>query len=356
MPKLVIDTNIYLNFYRLDSGQSLEMIKNLNQLVGTSGRFKLILPKQIEDEFIRNKNSKSAIYADHILNFERGLEVQFKIPHLIKSTSQIEQIKRLVEKLNQLKKKASEDYKNRVFNPNSKINQQIKTLFIHAHRPTETELVLQKAWFRTLRGNPPRKDNSSFGDAIIWESILDQCSDEDTVLISGDGDFESEIDQGKVHELLSKEWSQKTNKMLKLYTKLGTFINENIKDKKKQIRQETIQEEDRLNSIFTTQVELPSYSTLALQNEPLRLHSDMQTISPTAFTWSALKNKCACCGAEIKELNPYIGFSFNVRCENCQDQFSSAQNCSKCGKHFHRSWTSVNTTYFGKGLCDDCQK
>ena len=104
MAKVILDTNIYLNFYRLDNSQSLEMLKSLNQLIKTK-KFELILPRQIEDEFIRNKNSKSAIYGDHILNFQKGLEVQFKVPHLIKSTKKIEQIKRTVKKLQLLKKR-----------------------------------------------------------------------------------------------------------------------------------------------------------------------------------------------------------------------------------------------------------
>ncbi len=351
MIKLIIDTNIYLNFYRLDSEQSLEMIKNLTQLV-KSRKFQLILPKQIENEFIRNKNSKNAIYTDHILSFEKGLDVQFKIPHLIKSSQQIEQIKKVINKLNGLKKKAVDDYKNRVFNPSSKINQHIKTLFSHAYRPIETELILQKAWFRTLRGNPPCKGNSSFGDAIIWETILDQCVEDDLILISGDGDFESEINKEKIHELLSAEWLQKTNKSLKLYTKLGSFINENITNKKKQIKQETIQEENRLNSIFTNFEQLNYTTTPVPPNESSRLI--LGQVGASATNWGRIKNRCYCCGAEIDDLSALTAFSFD-KCENCRNQFSPGQTCGKCGKHFHRNWLFTTINYLNDNRCNDCQ-
>lgn len=327
--KVIIDTNIYLNFYKLNSGQSLEMIKNLNQLI-KSGKFKLVLPKQIEDEFIRNKNSSNTICRDHISNFEKGLEIQFKIPYLIKSNKKVRQIKKIIQRLNALKKEAVEDYKNRVFNPNSKINQQIKKLFSSAYRPVETDLILQKAWFRNLRGNPPRKDNSSFGDAIIWETILDHCSDSDLILISGDGDFESKINKGRIHELLHEEWSCKTDTKLSLYTKLGSFINENIKDKKKQIKEETIQEEDRLNSIFTT-------------------------LTPLTAVYGNGENKCTCCGSIINKPLSYGFFGFD-KCENCRYQSSPGVTCSKCGKHFHFHWAIDIGVYINNNLCNDCQK
>ncbi len=353
MSKIIIDTNIYLNFYRLNSGQSLEMLKNLNKLV-KSKKFRLALPKQIEDEFIRNKNSKSAIYGDHILNFQKGLEVQFKVPYLIKSTQKIERIKRTVEKLKSLKEEAVEDYKNRVFNPNSKINQQLNRLFTNTHRPLETDMVLQRAWFRTLRGNPPRKDNSSFGDAIIWETILDQYTNDDLVFISGDGDFESEIKQGEIHELLQTEWSKKSGKKLTLYTELGSFINQQSKTKKKPIKEETIQEEDRLNSIFATSIPLSTqvgHGGTALGLSKSALIDSSSSLLSASSVWSGI-NKCTCCGAEIDQLSSYSMLDGSW-CKNCRDSFSHDQICSKCGRHFHRDITSIYS--FSDSRCDGCQ-
>jgi hypothetical protein len=330
------------------------MIKNLNQLLKDK-KFQLILPKQIEYEFIRNKNSKSAIYNDHILTFERGLDVKFKTPHLIKSTRLIVQIKSVVEKLNDLKKKAVEDYKSRVFSPNSKINKEMKTLFSCAQRPTETDVILQSARFRTLRGNPPRKDNSSFGDAIIWETILDQCCGSDLVFISGDGDFESEINKGELHELLLEDWSQKTDKKIRLYTKLSSFINDNIKDKKKQIKKETIQEEDWLNSFSSAiSADKINYSGMAINKEPSLDFFNNQDI--VSSVWKANKTSCSCCAAEIGVFDSGGVLNFSGRCENCKDIFSVGKNCSKCGKHFHVGGLSISkSTYFLSGMCEECQ-
>ena len=356
MPKIILDTNIYLNFYRLDGGQSVEMLKNLNKFIeAKNGKFKLILPRQIEDEFIREKNSGTAIYGDHILNFKKGLEIQFKIPSLIKSSQKIEQINKVVKKLNTLREQAFEDYKNRVFNPNSKINQQLGNLFSNAVRPPESDSLLQRAWFRTLRGNPPRKNNSSFGDAIIWETILDQCTDEDLILISGDGDFESEIKKGDIHELLSLEWANKSNKKLTLYKQLGTFINEHSKTKKKPpIDKETIKEEERLNSAFslpfTTLSDQVMYQGLNL-SDSFNFNEGRVTFPLTSGTIG--NRKCTCCGAQVDLLNTTYSVLGETRCENCRYTISPGFTCSKCGRHFHRE---VFTVLTDMSLCDECQK
>jgi len=326
------------------------MIRDFNKLIA-DGKFKLILPQQIEDEFIRNKNGKSAIYGDHILNFQKGLEVEFKVPYLIKSTKKIEQIRNTVKKLKSLKEKAVDDYKSRVFNPRSKINQQLRKLFSQAHRPNETDVILQRAWFRTLRGNPPRKDNSSFGDAIIWETILDQCIDDDLILISGDGDFESEINNGDIHELLKTEWTNKSNKKLILYTELGLFINQQSKNKKKSINKETIEEERRLNLIFTGSASTGT-SLLENQSEYNGIKLSQSLGIPDGLL--NIKNTCACCGAEIHGINLYGPLGSN-RCDNCRGYFSSGLTCSKCGRHFHRDSIGIITTSFGNSICDLCQ-
>ncbi|NQU99213.1 MAG: DUF4935 domain-containing protein [Parcubacteria group bacterium] len=348
--KIILDTNIYLNFYRLNGGQSLEMLKNINQFI-EDGKFKLILPRQIEDEFVRNKNSRGGIYGDHILNFQKGLEVELKIPYLIKSSQKIEQIKNTVKRLKGLKEKAVEDYKNRVFNPNSKINQQLNKLFSRANRPTETDAILQHAWFRTLRGNPPRKNNSSFGDAIIWETILDQCLDDDLILISGDGDFASEIESSKMHELLEAEWKQKTEKKLNLYKKLGIFINERSKKKKKPIKKETIEEEDRLNSIFTASSHIVSSKPEDRYGVVMSGGVKLGEEDPSYMAVSGIsgKNKCSCCGAQINSTDPWNILGSN-KCDNCKESFSPSYTCSKCGRHFHSGITSINN-----GKCDKCQ-
>ena len=63
--KVLLDTNIYLNFYKRKNNQQLKSLDILLDLIDKK-KIILLFPKQIEDEFIRNKNAQSVIYNDHI--------------------------------------------------------------------------------------------------------------------------------------------------------------------------------------------------------------------------------------------------------------------------------------------------
>lgn len=60
-------------------------------------------------------------------------------------------------------------------------------------------------------GNPPGKKDS-LGDGINWEWLLEQeveFWDGELVIISADGDYESELTKGKPREYLLREWNKK---------------------------------------------------------------------------------------------------------------------------------------------------
>ncbi len=336
--RIIIDTNIYLNFYRLNGEQSLEMLNYLNEFI-KSDRFELILPKQIKNEFIRVKNSKKAIYEDHILNFQKDLKTNPHIPLAIESFPKIRQIESSIKKLNTLADEATEFYKKNVFKSDSKINRQLDKLFTKASCREETDEVLQRAYFRTLRGNPPRKNNSSFGDAIIWETILSQYTDDDLVFISNDNDFGSEINKCKIHELLDEEWKEKTNKKLILYSTLGQFINKYKNKEESPIAGKTIKDERNLNSIFAgiphNNVCDPSiYRTV--YNDTVYL-DDRRGIN-SAIIDTGIENSFGMLNSTI----------FNG-CKNIQ--LPKHNICSKCGRHYYNN--GINSTFDGK--CQGCQ-
>ena len=58
MIHLFIDTNVFLSFFHLTS-EDLEELKKLAALID-SGEIQLILPEQVENEFVRNRGAKIA--------------------------------------------------------------------------------------------------------------------------------------------------------------------------------------------------------------------------------------------------------------------------------------------------------
>ena len=93
-----------------------------------------------------------------------------------------------------------------------------------------------------MRSNPPRKNDHSYGDAIVWEAILEYAIDKDLVLITRDNDYIEKFGgEDDLHTFLKDEWSRKTKKKIKFYKSLGQFINDFEKQPK--VKEEIVQKE-----------------------------------------------------------------------------------------------------------------
>lgn len=78
---------------------------------------------------------------------------------------------------------------------------------------------------------PPGK-TGSLGDAINWEWLLSQAEHyDDLIIISADGDFESELTPSAPKEFLSREWERNTETgKLTLYKGLPEFLKAHFPD------------------------------------------------------------------------------------------------------------------------------
>jgi hypothetical protein len=333
------------------------MLKEISFLIKEK-KFKLVLFQQIKEEFFRNKYG-NAVYKDHILQLESRLDVNFVAPAILKNSRHEQRISAVVEKLRKYKKEIISEYKNRVFNEQSNLNKGFKKLFSAAEYIELNEEILKRAHFRTLRGNPPRKGNDSFGDAIIWESVLEYCIDDDVVFISGDGDFESEISKEKINEFLLDEWGQKTPKKFEFYTNLGSFINGQLpKNKKSSITEEDIHEEkEELVTSYQRPLLVSAVKNVAdnyLENSVYNVWDSVCAVGSTKVHGA---NECICCSAVIDDSIGILGHS---RCQNCRYSTGSGFICSRCGRHFHIDMISVTNSVYvstsNTSKCKECQK
>lgn len=350
--KVILDTNIFLNFYRLDGKQSVEMIDRLVEFIN-SEKIELIIPWQIEMEFLRNKNSNE-IFEDHVSNFEQQLTVNLQIPQILKASLLAAQLRVNIKKLSEVRKKIVKLYKNRILNPKSKINQKINKIFGLAKPIQEDNAVLQRAHYRTLRGSPPRKRNSSFGDAIIWEAILEHCGSDDVIIVSGDGDFESQLsaNKGDIHEVLRHEWDQKNKTSIKLYTTLGKFINDQLPKERKPIPSESIKEEEEINRIaLTSSAILSPFNSFGSQ-----LYGLGDITSSASVVNSGFLGFCSCCGVLLGGTDSIGGNILGgPRCEKCFNMLSIGVSCEKCAKHFHiKNFDFINTSEKQNKYCKEC--
>jgi hypothetical protein len=254
-----------------------------------------------------------------------------------------------IRKLGEIKKSLIDEYRRKIEDKNSAINKKIQKLFDLSFKKEESIEVLQNAHFRTLRGNPPKKGTDSFGDAIIWELILDELIDDDLFIISADRDFASERRDGELHELLQKEWKERSKKKIKLYMGLGEFLNSEFKTTSKISKKELAEEKkaERVNSDGDFYSKITALYGSENSNSVISPVYSLESFSLNVKT-------CSCCGAKFRD-STAMRFSYSVnlnsddKCPDCQGLFPTY--CSKCGKHYHRDALSG----FSDDVCSSCR-
>jgi len=160
-------------------------------------------------------------------------------------------VRRHVEGTRKAYQKLLKKYDATVSVENTPADKLIGQLFASAELLRDDEDTVRRAYFRYLRGHPPRKNDGSFGDAIAWELLLSSASD-DLVLITRDGDF-SERRRGivSVNGFLEREWHAKhQGKKVEIYESLGEFINSF--EKRRAVKNEVVEKEKSslLNAIL----------------------------------------------------------------------------------------------------------
>lgn len=220
MKYLFIDTNIWLSLYYF-TNNDLSQFNKLKSYIG--GSINLVLPKQVYDEIIRNRENKlRSALKDFVVK-----DLQY--PAFAKGYEEYEDfqkdMRKLVSRYKEWKNKIDAD----IINQELPADRTIRSFFSKELLIDCTD-VIEKAYNRYRIGNPPGKDNK-YGDAINWECLLKNVPDaEDLYVISSDKDYRSLIDDKKINPFLEKEWIEKKHGKIKLYTSLVSFLNEHAKE------------------------------------------------------------------------------------------------------------------------------
>jgi hypothetical protein len=213
-----IDTNIYLSFFHF-SNDDLEELRKLVVAINKN-KIRLYLPHQVLDEFNRNREVK---IADALKMFE-SQKLPLQYPQMFKGYKEFNLLRSAQDEYIDYRKQLLEhlylDIKEKKLGADGLINK----LFTKANYIPLTEDVFNKAKIRFERGMPPGK-NSSYGDAIIWESLLTNTEDkEDIHFIGRDKDYVSMIDPKLFSSYLINEWESKKHSSLYFYTNLTEFF------------------------------------------------------------------------------------------------------------------------------------
>lgn len=239
--KIFIDANIYLNYFRQGKAP-LSSLQELKKLVRRK-RLKLLLPAQTRDEYVRNRNGIAEQSRELIL---RAIDSSLVFPaSFIRSWPEATRVQKRQDATNKAYRDLLRKYDATVSVERTPADILIQRLFATAEVLQDDDAIVRKAYFRHLRGHPPRKNNLSIGDAISWELLLAGAED-NLVIITGDGDY-AERRAGAIclNGFLEKEWKAKCRgKTIELYNSLGEFIN--AFEKRQAVKNDVVKKEKEL--------------------------------------------------------------------------------------------------------------
>lgn len=201
---LFIDTNIFLNFYSF-SDDKLEILDELIELTAP-GQMTVHLPKQVENELKRNRESKLQFAMS---DFKKA-QIPTAVPHHMRGTEAARQYDEAVKSAEQAKKLLIANATSLALRNELEVDQKLARLFEKASRHPEDDEQYQKSLVRMNKGNPPGKAQS-IGDRYIWETLLSRVPDGDLFIISKDGDYASPLTMDKTSRplaYLADEWTE----------------------------------------------------------------------------------------------------------------------------------------------------
>ncbi len=225
--QLYIDANIYLEYFRENSTERLAPLSELLKLI-KSNKVRLLIPSQTKQEYFRNRRKVAELTRSALVQQSK---TSFSVPATLdKRTPEIKKILNEIANLSKAYKMLINKYDHVVDKEKTDADLLINSLFenLGVVLP-ETESIIQKAYIRYMKGNPPRKNDHSYGDAIIWETLLENGISDNLAIISKDGDFiEKYKGESVLNNFLAIEWRIKTKKKkrARLYKSLAEFVND----------------------------------------------------------------------------------------------------------------------------------
>lgn len=215
---VAIDTNIYLEFYHF-SKDDLEELKKLTTAVNER-EIRLFFNEQIRDEIARNRERVIA----NAVKVVRTAKPAGGFPRVLRNYDEFDDLDAArndyITRLEALIEKASADAKN--------LDLPADTLILDLMRSVEIlpvgQQILEAARVRYDRGNPPGK-SGSYGDAIVWESLLESHPEgEDLHLVTNDQDYISPLDSTELHQFLLRDWRERMRSDVVLHSSLTDFF------------------------------------------------------------------------------------------------------------------------------------
>ena len=222
---LFVDTNVFLSLYAF-SDEDIEQFRKIFVL-SQQGEIDFILPKQVVDEFWRNREAKIRESYDRIKSYDR-----VKIPAVVRDLPAAKAVMSAQNELGKAHSELVDGLLERASKHELSADKLIKEIFEKSTLIETTQEVLDRAKKRVLLGNPPGK-SGSYGDAINWECVLTKVDIFDTLhFVSRDKDYASKLHEGSFNEFLDRELSELHVADVEYYSSLKEFIERHFPEVK----------------------------------------------------------------------------------------------------------------------------
>lgn len=218
---IFVDTNILLDLYRIK--RSDVSLAYLDRLLDCKNR--LIIGSQVEMEF---KKNRQGVIIESLKNYTIPEWGKLTPPALLSETVPAKMIERHKEGIKQQQKRIKSKVEKILTNPsrNDPVFQKLQKLFHHNSaynltRESKTRFKIRRlARKRFALGYPPRKkDDTSIGDAINWEWIIEcaNMTDKSIIIVTRDGDYGAVYnDKSYLNDWLKKEFQERVSRKRKL--------------------------------------------------------------------------------------------------------------------------------------------
>ena len=326
--QLFIDSNIYLNYFRASS-ENLASLRALIKLLKQK-KVALLVPEQTLQEYERNRSQVIEETRSKLSKQQEGLELN-SVPPTIKSAAEITKIKKKFKAVKMAIQGLIKKYDSYTAKEKTDADILIASMIKIAKILPENKEILDMAHSRYLKGNPPRKSDYSYGDAITWETLLACATSDDLTIVTHDADYKGQ-QSGKpvLHQFLQKEWAKRSKNKISFYESLGEFVNQF--EKKKTIEKRVIVQEKSPLWAF------PGLSTSYSVSSPTGTISASPSLySSTGMSVSSSLSSSPFAGISIgSSLSPStstVHYSLST-CNSCSAIIidHTAKYCSKCGK------------------------
>lgn len=219
MYKIFIDTNIILDFYRINNKNSI------NEILKEIKRYKkyFVSTKQSQDEFLRNRDRTIADFIEEI----KKQNYKVHTNNVIATLDSYMEYHDSIIKANNDTKKIIEELNKLIENPDIDLIYKIY-LDLNETAYDRTNEIIERAQRRKIIGNPPTSKKETCGDEIIWETLL-ECCDDDLIIVSRDSTFNTN------YNFLKGEFRKYKNRTLKVVDSITKAIELNQENPPKEL-------------------------------------------------------------------------------------------------------------------------